>query len=148
MIIALHLQRIAYTMGMIKGIVLTFGLVIVSLHVSGQNGSVTIVKDPRIDGLVKKQSEVIPPATAPQITGYRIQLFFDSEKSKVDQARIRFVTQFPKVETYITYNAPNYFLRVGDFRTQLEADKVKAELGQEFPTSFVVKEKINLPRID
>src|SRR5690606_16517490 len=128
---------------------LSLCMVVVSATlVFAQSGSVEIIKDPRIDGLIKQQSEIVPPATSPQITGYRTQLFFYSEKAKVDQARIRFVTQFPKVETYITYNAPNYFLRVGDFRSQLEAEKVKAELGQEFPTSFVVKEKINLPRID
>lgn len=110
-------------------------------------GEVTIHKDNRINNLVKKKSEVIPPATSPQIDGYRLQLFFDSDKQKIDKARISFLAQFPKVETYVTYSAPNYFLRVGDFRTKLEAEKIKSEVEQEFPTSFVLKEKINLPRI-
>lgn len=135
-------------MNALKGILSFCMLLTVSAHVSAQQGSVEIIKDARMDALIKQQGEIHPPATSVQITGYRIQLFFDSEKAKVDQARIRFVTQFPKVETYVTYNAPNYFLRVGDFRSQLEAEKIKAELGQEFPTSFVVREKINLPRVD
>lgn len=113
-----------------------------------QTGSVEIIKDGRIDNLVRKQGEIIPPATAPQINGYRIQLFFDSNKQLVDQARVKFITRFPKVDTYIIYNAPNYLLKVGDFRTQLEADRVKQEVAYDFPTSFVIKEKINLPRID
>src|SRR5690606_22703774 len=102
-------REIGIIMHMFKGILIGLFSMAASFTASAQNGSVEVIKDPRIDGLIKKQSEVIPPATGPQIVGYRIQLFFDSEKSKVDQARIRFVTQFPKVETYITYNAPNYF---------------------------------------
>ncbi|MCO5258551.1 MAG: SPOR domain-containing protein [Crocinitomicaceae bacterium] len=115
---------------------------------SFSQGHVEVIKDPRIDNLIKKQSEVVPPATSVQISGYRLQIFFDSDKSKVDHARIQFSRSFPKIEAYVTYNAPNYFLRVGDFRTSAEADRLKAELGSEFPTSFIVQEKVNLPRID
>lgn len=111
-------------------------------------GSVEVIKDPRIDNLVRKQGEIIPPATGPQINGYRIQLFFDSNKSLVDQARVKFISRFPKVDTYVTYNAPNYFLKVGDFRTELDASRIKAEVSGDFPTSFIVHEKVNLPRID
>jgi hypothetical protein len=109
---------------------------------------VEIVKDSRIDALVRNEGAIIPPATSPQINGYRIQLFFDTNKAVVDEQRARFVAMFPKVDTYLTFTAPHYFLKVGDFRTQIEAEKVKSEADAVFPTSFVVKEKVNLPRID
>lgn len=115
---------------------------------SFSQGSVEVIKDPRIDNLVRKQGEIVPPATGPQINGYRIQLFFDSNKTLVDQARVKFISRFPKVDTYVTYNAPNYFLKVGDFRTELDAARIKAEVSGDFPTSFIVHEKVNLPRID
>ncbi|MFN6084269.1 MAG: hypothetical protein ACK476_05005 [Fluviicola sp.] len=111
-------------------------------------GQVTIEKDARIDQLVKNQSQIIPPATSPQISGYRIQLSFDQSKSVIDEQRARFVSLFPKIDTYVEYNAPNYFLKVGDFRSQLEAENIKAQAQNQFPLSFVIKEKINLPRID
>lgn len=111
-------------------------------------GHVDVIKDSRIDGLVRAQSTIVPPATMPQITGYRLQLFFDTNKSAVDDARSRFISMFPKVDTYVEYTAPHYFLKVGDFRTQLEAEKVKSACDKQFPTSFVVKEQVNLPRID
>lgn len=113
-----------------------------------QKGDVEIIKDPRIDALIKKEGEIVPPASAPQMGGYRIQLFFDTEKASVDEARSKFINLYPKVDTYVTFTAPNYFLRVGDFRTQIDAEKVKSAIDQQFPTSFIVKEKINLPRID
>jgi hypothetical protein len=121
---------------------------IFSTMVFGQSGNVEIIKDPRIDGLVRKQGTVIPPATSPQIVGYRVQLFFDSDRKAIDDARSKFISAYPKVDSYIIYNAPNYFLKVGDFRTLLEAERVKDGLVKDFPTSFIVKEMVNLPRID
>lgn len=114
----------------------------------GQSGNVEIIKDPRIDGLVRKQGTVIPPATSPQLPGYRVQLFFDADRKAIDDARSKFISAYPKVDSYIIYNAPNYFLKVGDFRTLLEAERVKDGLVKDFPTSFIIKEMINLPRID
>lgn len=114
----------------------------------GQKNDVEIISDPRIDALVLKQGEIVPPATVPQIAGYRIQLFFDTEKKAVDEARNKFISMFPKVDTYVTYVAPNYFLKVGNFRTHLEAEKVKISIDKDFPTNYIVKERINLPRID
>jgi len=111
-------------------------------------GNIQVIMDPRIETLIQKQGTPIPPATSVQIDGYRLQLIFDSEKNKIDQARLQFSQRFPKIETYVKYSAPNYILKVGDFRTQLEADRLKAEVGSLYPMSFVVREKVNLPRID
>lgn len=113
-----------------------------------QQGNVEISKDPRIENLIKQEGAVVPPATSPQITGYRIQLFFDTNKDAVNEARSKFIALYPKIDTYVIYMAPNFFLKVGDFRTQLEAEKVKATIESQFPTSNIIKEKINLPRID
>jgi hypothetical protein len=113
-----------------------------------QTGDVTIIKDNRIDGLVAKEGEIVSPAINPQIDGFRIQLFFDSERSAINDARGTFIAKYPRIDTYTTYSAPNFFLRVGDFRTRLEAEKVMEDLKDLFPTSFIVLEKINLPRLE
>ena len=128
--------------------VLILGLVISVNLLYGQEGNIEIVKDSRINALVEKQSEVIPPAINPQIDGFRIQLFFDSDKSQINSAKAKFMSYYKTIDTYVTYNAPNFFLKVGDFRTRLEAEKIKAEIEAEFPTSFIVTEKINLPRLE
>lgn len=123
-------------------------ITILSAISSFGNAQVTIVKDSRIDDLVRAQGQGTASATTPEINGYRLQLAFDSNKSFIDDARSKFSAQFPKVDTYVEFVAPHYFLKVGDFRTQLEAEKVKAATVSQFPTGFIVKEKINLPRID
>jgi hypothetical protein len=128
--------------------ILTLFLFSYSFVTNSQNTSTETIKDTRIDILVKKQGAVIPPATVPQITGFRIQLFFDIDKKAVDDARNKFSAKFPKIDTYVIYNAPNYFLKVGNFRTQMEAEKIKKAIDLDFPTNYIVKELINLPRID
>ncbi|MCO4813204.1 MAG: SPOR domain-containing protein [Flavobacteriales bacterium] len=112
-----------------------------------QENEVVIIKDSRIDALVNAQSEIIPPEIKPQVDGYRIQLFFDSDKEKLNASRSSFISGYPEIDTYTVYNAPNFFLKAGDFRTRLEAEKIKSEIEAEFPTSFIVKEKIFLPRL-
>lgn len=113
-----------------------------------QTGGITITKDSRLDGLVGREGAIIPPAINPQIDGYRIQLFFDSEREAINEARAQFIAKYPRIDTYTTYMAPNFFLRIGDFRTRAEAEKVKEEINALFPTSFIVTEKINLPRLE
>lgn len=113
-----------------------------------QSGNVEVIKDSRINGLVEKQSKVTPPDIKPQIDGFRVQIFFDSDKTVINNARSKVIAKFPKTDTYITYNAPNFFLKAGDFRTRMEAEKYKAEIEVEFPTSFIVAEKIYLPRLE
>lgn len=132
-------------MSKIVGLVI---LLISVISVQAQTGEITIHKDSRIDALIQKQGAIIPPAISPEIDGYRIQLFFDSDRNAVNNARSIFISKFPKVDTYIEFNAPNFFLKVGDFRTRIEAEKIKSEVEADFPTSFVIKEKINLPRLE
>lgn len=131
-----------------KAIAVIFTSFFLIFSSSAQSGSVEINKDPRIDNLIKQEGTVIPPAIGPQITGYRIQLFFDSNKSSVDEARSKFMSLYPKIDTYVAYTAPHFFLKVGDFRTQMEAENIKSKVENQFPTSNIIKEKINLPRID
>jgi hypothetical protein len=129
-------------------LVLTLVVTFILVNIGFGQGNVEVIKDARIENLIKKQGEIVPPATSVQIYGYRLQVFFDSDKTKVDEARMRFSKSYPKIETYVSYSAPNYFLRVGDFRNSSDADRLKAELGAEFPASFIVQERVNLPRID
>lgn len=131
-----------------KSIVLSAGILLSAHVVSAQSGNVEIIKDARIDNLIKQEGVVSGQDNAPQITGYRIQLFFDSSKDAVNDARSRFIALYPKIDTYVVYMAPNFFLKVGDFRTQMEAEKIKSSIDAQFPTSNIIKEKINLPRID
>ena len=132
---------------MIKLFLLTI-ILLLSFCSKAQEGVIEIKSDPRIELLVKKQGMPSNASNSPQISGFRIQITFDPERKTIDEARERFTAVYPTIDTYVIFNAPNYFLKVGDFRTQLEAEKIKDGLTRDFPTSFIIKEQINLPRID
>ncbi len=102
---------------------------------------VNIEKDSRID-------EKITTKAQKQILGYRVQICFDSDKNLVDQMRAKFISQYPKIDTYITFDAPNFNLKVGDFRTQIEAEKLKEKIIADYSITIIHKELINLPRVD
>ncbi|MFA7272447.1 MAG: SPOR domain-containing protein [Crocinitomicaceae bacterium] len=122
--------------------------VLLSLNSFGQTEGIEIIKDPRVDGLVRKQAFPLSASGIPQIAGYRVQLAFDSDKKKIDALRSRFISMNPTVETYIIYNAPNYLLKAGDCRNYNDAEKIRDASNKTFPACFIVREMINLPRLD
>ncbi|MDQ7947993.1 MAG: SPOR domain-containing protein [Pedobacter sp.] len=122
-----------------------------------ERGKVTVNKDPLIDSLIAKRIELNtkrPTITNPATTaivggmGYRVQVFYGSDRKAVFNEQARFKSLYPKLRTYITYKEPNYYLRVGDFRTRLEAQRLQFELKSTFPTLFIFREKINAPVLD
>jgi hypothetical protein len=115
---------------------------------SMQPGSVHIIKDNRIDRLVEFKGSTIPPAFGPMINGFRVQLYFDQDKEKVNDARTRFLTSNRGIDTYVEYYAPNYNLLIGNFRTRLEAEKWRAELSGAFPEGIVKETRIYLPKLE
>ena len=108
-------------------------------------GNIEVKKDSRIDKLIGFKSTTIPPATGPQIDGYRVQLFFDQNKTKVNEARAKVLEIDANYDTYIEYDAPNYNLLLGNFRTSLEAEKLRAELREHFPAAIIVDSRIYFP---
>lgn len=112
-----------------------------------QAGKITVVKNPSVDKIIKFKSATIPPNMGPIMDGYRIQLFFDQDRSAVDKARSEALKIDGETPTYIEYKAPNYLLLLGDYRSQLEAEKVRATLTSEFPEAIIVENKIYLPKI-
>ena len=125
-------------------------------------GRVTIEKDPLIDSLIAKriQLSIAAPSTPSAGTvitksgvivaqmGYRVQVFYGSDRREVFSQQAKFNGLYPSQNTYITYKQPNYYLRVGDFRTRLDAQRFMNELRSEFPTLFIFREKINAPSLD
>ena len=80
--------------------------------------------------------------------GYRLQLCFDNNKSIVDEAKKKFLLLYPKINTYMVFEDPNFNLMVGDFRTLIAAEKIKLKIQGEFTVCIIHKSIIRLPRVD
>ncbi|MCC7301010.1 MAG: SPOR domain-containing protein [Bacteroidia bacterium] len=94
---------------------------------------------------IRKLSEKYVESQNGKIKGYRVQIHFGAEKAKAMQIKSRFLSRYPEVRAYDPFDAPYFKIRVGDFRTKLEAYKFMKELIGEFPGSFIVADDIELP---
>ncbi len=110
---------------------------------SNADSSVTITKDSRVDDLIKKQKEINQQKQT--IPGYRVQIYFGAIRQKAIELKNEFNSLHPEVASYLTYKQPNFKVRVGDFRTRLEAQKFLKNIQGQYATSFVVTDDIKLP---
>lgn len=136
-----------------KYIVFAGILCLPSLLFAQTRGKVEVDKDPKVDSLIgnylvggKKNSA--EPASSSSSYGYRIQIFSGSDRKGAYSAQTKFQDRFPETRTYISYRDPNFKVKVGDFRSRLEAEKMIQELKPAFNGLYIISEKINLPKLD
>lgn len=87
-----------------------------------------------------------------KVQGFRAQVFTGNQRTSKDEAfkREREIKEvFPDLATYVTYTAPFWKLRAGDFRSHEEAFDLKRQLMEAFPSYgkeiYIVKEEVNIP---
>jgi hypothetical protein len=102
-----------------------------------------IIKDKAIDQLIEKHKEY--NQANPGVDGFRVQIFFDSgnnSKRAATVAREHFMELYPQVVAYLTFKSPYYRVRVGDFRTKLEAEGFLIQLTGQYPNAFPVPDRV------
>ena len=71
------------------------------------------------------------------------------DRAKVFAAKARVFEQFPDWKPYLLYQSPNYKLRVGNFKTQEEAQDAMKQLSKLFPSGiYVIPDVIELKLSD
>ncbi len=133
-----------------KGIfVLSIVVFVMFINAQSQDfGKVDIIQDQKIDELLSKHIKVNEIANT--IPGFRINIFFQSgnnSKAGAMQCKVLFNAKYPDIETYVVYEEPNFKVKVGDFRTRMEARGFVQKIKMEFPDAFVIKDQINFPKI-
>jgi len=128
-------------------------LVFFILHFSASaqqsKGDVEITRDKRIDRLIEKQKQL--SISIETIPGYRVQIFFESgsnSRSKALQVKDQFLSKYSGMEAYMVFHEPYYKIRVGNFRTRMEAQGFKQNIISEYPSTFVVKDDILFPDVE
>lgn len=116
------------------------------------SSTVTILKDPRIDQLVRKQIEINEATTRDSrrfVQGWRIQVINSPDRSKVFAAKATMLQEFPDWKAYLLYSSPNYKLRVGNFKTQEEAEDAVKQISRLFPSGiYIIPDVIELKLTD
>ncbi len=126
------------------GLFLTF-FSIFSLIAKSQE--INVQKDAGIEDLTQKYIQANEKIKS--ITGFRVQIFFDSgnnSRSAAETTQSKFRSKYSGVPSYLTFREPNFRIRVGDFRTRHEARGLLREIQADYPNAFVIKDEINLMR--
>ncbi|NTW26431.1 MAG: SPOR domain-containing protein [Lentimicrobium sp.] len=132
-----------------KTSVLSFLLLVIALYTSAQSGSAEVIADPKINQLVEKH--IFLNQHQSSLDGWRVQIFFDSganSKRKATEVLNQFNGQHPETNAYLSFREPYYRVRVGDFRTRLEAEGFMKTIQSEYPNAFAASDKINPPLPD
>lgn len=113
-----------------------------------QSGYLKLRQDPRIDNLLMKQRQIY--VNDPTIDGFRVQIFMELGNEALrhaDSVKMVFQERYPDIPVYLVFGQPYFRLRVGDFRTRLEAENLYQRLKNEFRNAFVTADRIELPFI-
>jgi len=114
------------------------------------HANVKLHQDKRIESLLvgKKTGNGLHSQTT--MSGYRVQVFSSNTqrtaKSEAFKKERQIKESFPDQGVYVNYNSPFWKVRVGDFRTQEQAQRFKNELINAFPNmrseAYIVREQI------
>jgi len=83
-----------------------------------------------------------------RINGYRVRIFFDNSRNArtvSEQVCESFTAAYPGVGVYREYENPYFKVTVGNFRTKADATKFLNRIRTQFPSGFIVREKIDYP---
>ena len=113
------------------------------------SGNIRLIQDDKVDLLVSKHIQINQNRKG--IDGFRIQIFFDSGNNSKTRARSiyeSFLAKYPNNGAYLTFKTPNYKVRVGDFRTKLDAQRFLNEIIADYPNAWIIEDQINLPNVE
>lgn len=143
-----------------KGLIFGFVLIGLAQLSKAQSGIVEVEKDSLINLLQEFRAENgINPTTARMVSlgskvidkksgkrvkvrGFRVQIFSGSSRSDAYAVQSRFQTSYRDIGSYVTYDEPNYRVKVGDFRSRSEATNFMRELRSQYSNVFVFTEDV------
>jgi hypothetical protein len=111
------------------------------LNYNGNQGSVVISQDPKIDSLTDKIGE------KPFINGYTVQIEISQQKSIIRDSRYLFIRNNPDISLDEEYDQPNTYLFAGRFYDKNSAYEFKHKIEANFPKALVIKKKMSLPSL-
>ncbi len=124
-----------------KKIVFSCFLLVFSCFLKAQeNGNVNVIQDPGITELMGNYK--VYNEKNKTVDGFRLQIMFSNNRDDVYAAKTKLYKDFPSENCYVTYEQPNYKLRLGDFADRFAAYKMLNEILPLYPSAFVVKEQV------
>ena len=88
----------------------------------------------------------VPLQTGTKVTGrgYRVQIYAGVNRTDAYNAQARFKQIYKDLNTYLSYEQPNYRVKVGDFTSRSQAQALMDQLKRDFNAVFIFTETINI----
>ena len=99
----------------------------------GQNGNIEINQSNKLDSIIKLKKELNS-----KIQNLRIQIY-SGDRDNAEQMIKEFIEIFNDTTADVIYETPNYKVWVGNYYTQLEADKRLLEIRKKFRSAFIFR---------
>ena len=99
----------------------------------GQNGSIKINQSNKLHSIIKLKKELNS-----KIQNLRIQIY-SGDRENAEQIIQEFNEIFNDTTADVIYETPNYKVWVGNYYTQLEADKRLIEIRKKFRSAFIFR---------
>jgi hypothetical protein len=103
-------------------------------------GTITVNAPENFDVLIgnyKKQQEV-----KASIPGYRIHVISNRDRNEVNKLKAKIYSEFPDMKPFMSYHAPNFKLRVGNYFYKIDAFRDLQKISASFPGTFIVNEDL------
>lgn len=102
---------------------------------NAQQGTINIEQDEKITDLLE-----IYKSTNATSEYYRIQVGFGSH-AKAQKIKANVEQDFPYMPSKIDFDSPTYRVRLGRFKTKLEAERRFTEVRRKYPDAMLLKPK-------
>tara|TARA_R110002050_G_scaffold57866_2_gene130139 strand:+ start:4501 stop:4899 length:399 start_codon:yes stop_codon:yes gene_type:complete len=113
-------------------------LVFITLTTSSfsQEGTISLNQDKKIETLLNIKKEINKSEN--NSDRYKIQIY-NGNRFGAQTAQKEFKESFADWSSTDRYEAPNFKIWVGNFRTRLEADRALKRIKRKFPSAFIFK---------
>lgn len=98
------------------------------------DGIVQVDQDPKIEKLIETR---IKMNRSDNNDYYKIQIY-NGPLSGAEEAKNEFKKQYSDLACDISFETPNYKVRVGKFRTRLEAEKQLLDIRKKYSNAFLL----------
>ena len=110
--------------------------------------TVSVIKDNRIDGLIKKQIQVNEETSRSarrQDKGFRLLVISTTLREEALAAKTKVYSYFPELKAYLFHQSPYYKVKAGNFKDRKEAELYQRRLELLFPKGvFIINDIIEI----
>jgi len=103
---------------------------------AGQNGNTIINKSYKLDSIIKLKKELNS-----KIQNLRIQIY-NGDRTNAELIIKEYTDNFNDTTADIIYETPNYKIWVGNYYTQLEADRNLIKIRKKFSSAFIFRPEL------